>query len=562
MKKRGVFLVFPVILLLTLIPPAYSIYEELVYSETVEDKDVVNISGSIFEFRIDPASSKVYVEIDVSAVIVSAWECKIKDKWDICIENISFSYRNYTAYYDVYKALVEVYQIKSNINLTSTMGQENLLIGEETNAELAIGNSADIVAENVTAAVNIPPNLFASGVEGCKRSLGNIIFTGEVYPGQIKKCTYNLKALSGGDFELAANATYFDGIEKKSLTSNKISGKVYNYSLEIEPKFNKSSFDINEKFNLTIKIENTNDDYDLSITNLNIKIPEGLLLLKNPRDTSGNSKLRSWSGNLASKENKTFLLELQGLRTGNYSVLTKASYKIGKFFRTAENKASIEVYCNCPFISHEFSQQIAVPDQRISLKAFLSNPSRIHDFSDVKIDYATDIPDIQDFSATYPRIKPYESIKIFDSPIITPPINEIYHFNITAVYESPADQVFIVRDNIVIKIPVKEEEIAEEDAEEEIEAEAEQQETEEQESSEEVALGAEESEEETPVQEEENISSDELPSTTLAGNIWGAIKPYKIIVYIIGIILVLVAVIIIKRKKKDRDMEKILEQYM
>ena len=552
MKKRGFFFAFSIILLFVLMPNAYSIYEELIYSGTVEDKGTLNISNSLFEFRIDSVSSKVYVEIEVSAVIIESGECKTKGNLNICIKNVSFSYRNYTAWYDVYKATVDVYQIKSTIDATQTIGQNNLLIDEETTAELDIENTADVVAEDVTATIKIPPSILVTEAEGCKKTLDSIVFNADVYPMQIKKCTYKIQGIFGDDFELTANITYFDGIEEKSATSNTISGKVYNHSLRISFKLNKTDFDIQEKLNLTIDIENTNDDYDLHITTLSIKIPEKLLLLKTPQGTNSNSRLIGWSGTLAPKEKKSFILELQGLVTGNYSVLTEASYKISKFSRTAQSTANIGVYCDCPYISHDFSQQIAAPDQRVTLKVFVTNPSKIHNFRNVKVNYITNIPNIQDYSTAYSKINSYETIKIFDSSIITPPLNEIYYFNITAVYESLSNQVFVVKDNIIIKVPGWEEKIPEKEEKIEVreqEETKEQQEAEEQQKTEDV-IPAQEKTEEVSEEEKKESSKEETPATTIIGK-EKPIKAYTIIAYIAALIFIFVVIIIFKRKKAE-----------
>lgn len=556
MKKRGAFSIFSIILLLILMPNAYSIYEELIYSGTVEDKDTVNISNSLFEFRIDSVSSKVYVEIDVSAVIIANGECKIKGNLNICIKNVSFSYRNYTAWYDVYQATVDVYHIKSTIDATQTIGQNNLLIDEQTTAELAIENTADVVAEDVTATIKIPASILVTEVEGCKKTHDSIIFNADVYPMQIRKCTYKIQGLTGADFELTANITYFDGIEEKSATSNSIIGKVYNNSLSISSKLNKTSFDIQEKLDLTIDIENINDAYDLRVTTLSIKLPEKLLLLKTPQGTNGNSRIISWSGTLAPKEKKSFIVEFQSLTTGNYSVLTEASYKISKFSRTAENTANIGVYCDCPYISHDFSQQIAVPDQRVTLKAFVINPSKIHNFRNVKVNYITNIPNIQDYSTAYASIRPFETIKIFDSPIITPPLNEIYHFNITVVYESAANQVFVVKDNIIIKVPGWEEKIPEKEEKIEFEEQGEtkeQQEAEEQQKTEEV-IPTQEKTEEVSEEKKKESSKEETPAATIIGK-EKPIKAYTIIAYITALIFILVVIITFKRKKHEKAKE-------
>ncbi len=459
MKKRGIFSVFSVIFVLILMPNAYSIYEELVYSGAVMDDEVVEIADSIFEFKIDSISNKVFIDIDTSGIIVSKGECKIKDNFDICISAINFSHRNHTTWEMIYKALIDVYQIKSTLETTHTIEKNNLLIGEETTAELAIENTADVVAEDVTATINISSSILVTELEGCKKTYNGITFKSNVYPRQIKRCTYKIKGLTGDDFELKANVTYFDGVETKSEDSDTIDVKVYNYSLKIIPKLNKNKFNIGEELNLTVNIENINDEHDLRLTTFIIKIPEKLLLVKKPKDATVNNKIITWSGALAPNENKSFKLGLQGLMTGKYSIPIEATYKISKFLRTAKEVSNIEVYCNCPYLNHEFSQQIAVPDQRVGLKAFIVNPSSVHSFRNVKINYITNIPNIKDFSTVYSKISPFESIKIFDSPITTPDLDEIYYLNITAIYESSSNQVFIVKDKIIIKIPTADENV-------------------------------------------------------------------------------------------------------
>jgi len=106
-----------------------------------------------------------------------------------------------------------------------------------------------------------------------------------------------------------------------------------------------------------------------------------------------------------------------------------------------------------------------MPEQRIRLSAFLINPSRLNRFRNVKINYFTNIPNIQEYSIAYSEIKPFETIKIFDSSITGPKLDEIYHLNLESVYESSSNQFFIVRDNITIEVPKVEEVLAEEEQE-------------------------------------------------------------------------------------------------
>jgi len=546
MQKRGIFFVF-VLFSLILIPNVFSIYEESVYSGTVEEGDVINISNHIFEFRIDPISSKVFIEIDISGLIVASGECKIKDNFDICITNVSSTFKrdNITGL-RIYKALLKVYQIKSKIDVTNTIEKNNILIDEETTAELSIENTADIVAEDVTATIIIPSSVLVTDLEGCKKTFESIVFKEDVYPTQIRKCTYKVKGLTTGDFELKANITFFDGIEKKSTASDTVSGKVYNYSLKIHSKLNKSKFGIGEKLNFTVYIENINGQYDLTVTVFNIKIPEKLLLVKRPRDTTGNNKLIVWSGRLAPNEKKTFAMEFQGLRTDNYSVATEASYKVTKFSRSTKGASNIEVYCDCPYIQHDLSKQITVPGQRVGLKAIITNPNSVNNFRNVKMSYITNIPNIQNFSTAYAEIKSFEAINIFDSSIIAPSLHEIYYFNMTVVYESQYDQFFVVKDDIIIKVPGREEEKIESVEEEKIEVAEEK---------EEVTLTQEKTEE-VPETEEKETFEEETAVTVIKDEEKEPIKIFTIMVYIAALIFILLVLLIFKRKKgKVREVE-------
>lgn len=450
MGKRGLFLLC-MLILPVLAPNVFSIYEEILFSDTVEDGDAVNISGKEFEFRIDPQSKKVFVEIDVSGVIVENGECKIKDSLDICVQNVSFSYRNYDPWYDVYKAEVKVYQIKAKLDVAHTIEKENLLIDEETTGVLSFENTADVPAKDVTAAMPIPSNLEVTEIEGCKQASGIILFKNDVAPRQIRACTYKAKGISPGDYELRANVTYFDGVENKVTVSGALEGKVYNYSLAISYDTSKSAFDISENFNMSIILENINDEHDLKVTVMSIKIPERILVVKKPKETTGSGRLLGWSGALKPKEKKSLDFELEGLITGDYTFSADGSYKVDKFLREAHKSQGININCSCLRIEHDFSQNIVVAGQRAVLIADLVNPGP-NDFRNVRVSYAADVPGIEPRSSTYSSIRAGERIRIFGSSVIAPGLGEAYYFNVTAAYESAFGEIFAKKESIPIKV--------------------------------------------------------------------------------------------------------------
>ncbi len=452
MKKRGdlaVLVVLALSLFITLTPGALSIYGETLYSGSVEDGKTVDVGGMPFTFRVEQVSSKIYAEFNSSAVIVPSFECRVKGSLNICAKNISFAYTNSNESRDVYKADVEITMIKSKIEASHSISKQSLLIDEEAIAELKVQNIADISAKNLVATIDIPSNLFLGEVEGCKKLYNRVILADEITPAEIKTCSYKLTGLAAGDFELKPDIAYFDGVGDVNATSAAVQGKVYNRSLKISPLLNKSSFDIGEKFNLTLNIENTNEEYTLDISLMNLKLPANLLLLKQPKEFSKNKNILTWRGSLAPKEAAGFIMELQSYATGNYSIIAESVYKEGKFSRKSEDKLGIEIYCDCPVIQHELAPESFESSQPVRLTARLSNPNNAQEFSNLGISYKSSIPEIKSGSLNYGKISPLEVIDIMESSFAAPPPGQVYELNITARFKS-VKQPFMLRENIVI----------------------------------------------------------------------------------------------------------------
>ncbi len=542
MKKRGILLLLFAVFSVIFIPQSYPIYEESVYSGTVKDGQVVEVSGKNFEFRVDSVSSKAIVSIDSSGFIIKSNECRIKDSFDVCIKNISFSHRDLAAYIDIYQAEVEIYRIKSNVDVTHTIDKSSILIDEEAAAEFSVENTADVVAKDFSATIALPDSVAITQTEGCKKSFDSITFREDIHPKQVKKCTYKIKGLFGDEFELTADASYFDGVETVSVDPDPLSVKVYNHSLKISSELDKSKFDIDEGLNLTINVENINDQYELAVTAFNIKIPGNILIIKKPKDMAKNNQVLSWSGNLIPKEKKSFVAELQARRTGNYTVAAEASYKISKFLRGADHKSQIEVSCDCPYIFKEWSPENYGPGEKILMSAFLVNPGNIHSFSNIKIAYSTNIPGFQDFSASHAEINPKENIKIFSSSFAAPESNESYYFNITAVYSSDNKETFAVKDYTVIKI-----------AEDEAGVIGDQEQAEEEKILEESIAGTVEESEES-VQEE--MPEEDIPVITLENEKESPIKIYIMVAVISAIMFVVIVLAVFKRKARKKEVPK------
>ena len=256
MKKRGFLILF--IFLIT-IKSSFSITQENVFSGTVYKGDVEQIEGKEFEFIV--IKDYVSVNIDVMGVTIKNGECKIRNNFNVCVSNVSWDRRNSTTWEDIYKALVDIYVIKSDLTLTQNMPKTELLVGEEVNVKLSLENTADIPAENVLLTQAYPIEILVSDPEGCSLAFNTITFKGQVNPRQIRTCAYKIKGLKPVTYGVLAEASYFDGIETKNITETQTI-TVLNYSLELDITKDKDKITLGENLEFSLTLRNINEDLD------------------------------------------------------------------------------------------------------------------------------------------------------------------------------------------------------------------------------------------------------------------------------------------------------------
>jgi len=243
---------------------------------------------------------------------------------------------------------------------------------------------------------------------------------------------------------------------------------------------------------------------------------------------------------LEAGESKDFTFELQSSVTGNFTIVTSVSYKIDKFSRRVEDSSSILIECDCPYIDRDFNNDFFYPGQSSTLTATLVSPSTAKEFKNVNLYYFTDVPGLQDYATVHSSIKPGETLKIFSYPIIAPPLGEEYFFNISVKFESSANQVFILKDNILIKL--RDSVVIEEKIEDAVESDSE----------EDVSVKSVEpdgsiDDTESDKQEDEV----EIPTTTIKDEEKKPIRAYSVVIFVAVLIFFLVIAFVLKTKKES-----------
>jgi len=544
MKKRG-FLILLVFLIA--METSFALSQDLVFSDTVYDKDVEQIEGKEFSFRV--LKDVVSVGIDISGVIIQGGGCKIKNSFNICISNTTFAYRNSTTWEYIYKTNVKVYTIKSTLTVTKTIPKIELLIGEEIDVELSLENTADIVAENIVLTESYPAEILVSDAEGCTIQFNKVTFKGQVNPRQIKTCKYKLKGLRQVIHNLTTETQYFDGSEIKNITDTDTL-TVLDNSLKVKITKDREIVKVGDDLELSLGLENINENEDLAVTSFIFEVPQGYMVVKKPKAMEMNNKFLSWAGKIekesgVNESGINFTMDLKAVRSGKQRFNIDSSYKISTFLRKFNSSYDLNVDCDCPYIDYEVGN--VVPGLKTDFKVSIKNPGSI-DFKNLKIDYKSDIPEIQDFSSAFGKIQKNFTMDIIDKRIISPGEGESYNFDINIAYESSFGEFFVEKKTITVPLtsPRIEEEVIEvgtlNESETEESIDVESQETEKN-----ITEQSEEKEEVNETVQEPIILSGEKAKISL--------KAIIIVAFIVVLIIAFVFIRVLKGKKEKAKEE-------
>jgi len=420
--------------------------EDLVFSGTVSSKETKEIEGKEFYFIV--TENLASVSIDVSGIIIKNGDCKTKDDFRVCITNISFAYRNSTTWEYIYKALVKVYLVKSELEVTKSAAKTEILVGEETDAELKIENSGEAFAENVVLNEEYPVEFLVSNAEGCFAVFNKITFKGQVAPKQTRICKYKLKGLSPVIYDSKAEGSYFNGVETKNLTAAKTI-TVSNYSLKASMIMDKKNITIGQDSNFLLTLENIDKNNDLKMTSLVLTVPNRFSIKKKPREMQENNNMLIWNGAIGKKSMLNFTGVLSAVKSGRQDFKIGAAYRIGEFLRDFNESYAFDVNCDCPYVDYEVGS--LVPGLKTDFIVSLKNPGKL-DFKNLKINYLTNIPEVDNFSSAFGAIVKESSIDLVRERIISPAENDAYYFNISVVYESQFNEFFVQKEAISISL--------------------------------------------------------------------------------------------------------------
>ena len=443
MVKKGLF---PIVFLLFL-PTVLPLTEDSLYSGTVHDGKTVNAGNFEFQFQV-ASEGGVLIKYGAHTTAVMEDDCKYRDNLHFCVGNISFAYRNVTIWKDVYQAVVDIWIIKGELEITRNIEKTKLLIGETSEVEVFLDNIGSNDVQNITYKDSYPSSIRITNIEGCSLNGNNIEWSGDLKSNVKNSCSYTLVGLESVKHNSKAEASYFDGVSAQNAYSDEVEIEVQNYSLQVKTYLNKDKIEIGNSVNLSLALENINENQEIDVLSFKINVPPNLKILKKSRELTEKGQTLSWRGNIGSEEKKNFTMELSTKRTGNVTIYLEEQYKVGGFTRKFTKPIDLEIYCDCPMIKHQVSDKF-VPGEENDFKVYIFNPSYENKFNDIKIDIFTNIPNADKISKAYSVLDKRKNIALFNKKIMVPE-KEVYYYNVSISYKSDYGQYFKERKGILL----------------------------------------------------------------------------------------------------------------
>jgi len=295
-----------------------------VFSDWVFSEDTITLDNKEFYFKIGSEGNSVLVRSENDYEILSLNSCK---DWDVK-RKICFNESFYeTAGDPANKAYINIYYKKPKLNISRTIDDNILLVGEEATYSVTIHNRGEIDARDVYFLEDFPDNVVLESVNGCSYDNNNVFYKGDIPKGNPLSCSYTITTTKPVDFTTSASVRYNNGFEDVINYSSAL--RLYSSNvLSLNSTIENRTIQINEKTNFHINLTNEGID-PIEVEQLIIKIPEGLNVTFEGARRISKGKYE-WSGTLYSNSTEGIFFILEGLRTGGSEILINVDYEINE----------------------------------------------------------------------------------------------------------------------------------------------------------------------------------------------------------------------------------------
>ncbi|MFH0874396.1 MAG: hypothetical protein V1859_00525 [archaeon] len=346
-KKNSVFLLAMIFAI------SFAYAKEVKYNDWVFADQPVVIDNQTYTFLISGSGDSLIIKSDNSFEEIEKNSCQFIGQKEFCVNGTSrLSDRS------GYKAYLSLYYVKPKIEITRTVDNNILKVGEKSIFEVQITNTGDFQAKDINYIEEFPTELMLESVGGdCEKNGNKAIFNGDIGSQKQISCTYTIIALDTVDSTLNSAVFYNDGFSDKAVYSSGI--RMYASSILVvvmEPI--KSNLQLGEETELFINFSNSEDN-DIDINMLDLKIPDSLVVTETKLEKKSNSI--SWSGVVEKESTKSLSIKLKAIKTGSVFIQGILKYE----------------YDNTLFENPSLKADFNIEEKGIALNASFSEGQRI-----------------------------------------------------------------------------------------------------------------------------------------------------------------------------------------
>ena len=438
MEKKRFFALLGICLLAFLASSlsASAAYKELMHDEWHDHKDNFTLDGIFYKVKAGGTFNKVVVSAGEHIIVVENGTCIDKVNRSFCLADLKYPPEDLHKEYDSddYEYKVQIWYYLANLSINKDIEDKELLIGESIRVEVELKNDGSIPAsgvyfKDVYFSDSYPDFFISNVVGGCTYSKHNITWTGSLKPTQVKRCSYDLKAVKATTFSSVARAVYFVGIGNRTRTTESMTITVPEYEIKTNRSVNATSVNVGEEIQYNATISNIVGDRKFNTVKFAAFLPEGVEAISYEGWDSYLGNILRWTGSLEENESKNFSSILKISYGGENTIRTNLNYNVAEIIRIIDEYDNVTGQ-----IDHLQLNYISLPNSLTegklgSLSVNLINPSSVHEFKNIKSRITTNLPKSFE-ERSFDDIGKHRFVNVLNTTIAAPAVEDITHYKI------------------------------------------------------------------------------------------------------------------------------------
>ncbi len=434
------------LLFLTIV--SFSRAEFLEYEGWIYNTKNIKLDETIYNILISENADSLLLSSSILTISVDRYKCG-----EINTRKICYNSSSYDSDIRDYKAYLTVLLLQPDIEITRTITNNILSIGESASFTVLLTNTGEADVEDVIFREELPDNIQIESVTGAIKENKTIYWKGNINEAETKEIKYKIKSIGEFDKEIKASVQYYDGYEKKEIFSDSI--RLYSTSvLDIEFESDKADYELNEEILFNITLSNQGDS-DIKVTSLNIFFPEGIEIIKKDNDIVKNNNTYVWRETINDNNSNTLEFTLSQKKVGVFFIILSGEYEYkGKIYNIENLKHGFLTHNEGIELTSSLNDvEYVNSNQKVLLFLKVENKNSFSKIKEIKLETLTDLGWFD--NVTYGQIDINQTVFLLNNEIKIPSgtSEKTYNikFNVTYKMESNETYSSTLENKIIVK---------------------------------------------------------------------------------------------------------------